>query len=538
MDKQTPTLTRDIDELQQLLRDAHAVIDETATKLKAEQEEGDRLREMLRLHLQKRFGPSSEKWNQDQLQIFNEAEAELESEGKSDEASEEVEITAESAPPKKVRKKGRRPLPEWLERREVVHDLAAEEKICPNDGSHVLRRIGEETSEQLEYIPATLQVIRNVRPKYACPECEDGVRIAQVPPQPIPKSMASPSLLAHIVVSKYCDALPLYRQSGIFGRADIDMSRTTMATWMMKLGEHVQPIINLMRDELLSGDIAHCDETRVQVLKENGKKAQSQSYMWVQRNGSSEHPVILFDYDPTRGGDVPKNLFEGFSGWLHVDGYGGYDPLFRENGKIIRVGCMAHCRRKFDEAIKAQSRGKKKSAKQKKGATKAHQGFAFIRKLYKIEKDVRGQSAEMREAARQELAVPILADLKAWLGKTKSQVPPRSLTGQAIAYMLSQWASLDRYVEDGRLEIDNNRVENAIRPFVIGRRNWLFSDTVRGAEASANLYSIVETAKANGIEPYRYLCHLLTELSKAESVGEIERLLPTTWKPPEEGCTS
>ncbi len=417
MDKRTPTFPHDVDELQHLLLESLAANEtlrasttEIENKLKAEQEEGDRLREMLRLHLQKRFGPSSENWSQDQLLIFNEAEAEPESEEEGDEASEEVEIHVETVPPKKALKKGRRPLPEWLERRDVVHDLSAEEKVCPNDG-HSLKRIGEETSEQLEYIPATVRVVRTVRPKYACPECEDGVRIAQVPPQAIPKSMATPSLLSHIVVSKYCDALPLYRQSGIFKRADIDISRTTMANWMMKLGEHVQPIINLMREELLSGDIAHCDETRVQVLKENGKKAQSQSYMWVQRSASSENPVILFDYDPTRGGDVPKKLFEGFSGWLHVDGYAGYDPLFTGNEKILRVGCLAHCRRKFDEAIKAQSRVKKKSAKQKKGVTKAYQGFAFIRKLYKIEKDVRGQSAETRRAARQELAIPILGDL-------------------------------------------------------------------------------------------------------------------------------
>jgi len=558
MDKQTQTLPTDVDELQRMLRESIALNESLATatsaketdllsalsdarnNLREEQKEGDRLREMLRLYLQKRFGPSSEKWSEDQLQIFNEAEADLDPEDAGEEVEEVGSASEDSSvptKPKTPRKKGRRPLPDWLERRDVIHDLSADEKICPNDGQE-LTRIGEETSEQLEYVPATLQVIRNVRPKYACSKCEDGVRIAEVPPQAIPKSMASPSLLANIAVSKYCDALPLYRQAGILERADISISRTTMANWMMKIGEHVQPIINLLRDELLAGDVVHCDETRVQVLKENGKTAQSQSYMWAQRSGEAKSPVILFDYDPSRGGDVPKKLFEGFSGWLHVDGYAGYNALFDENRKIIRVGCMAHCRRKFDESIKAQSGGKKKSPKQKKGATKSHQGFAFIRKLYKIEKDVRGQSPEVRKAARQKLAVPILTELKAWLDKTKSQVPPRSLTGQAIGYMLGQWESLVRYVDDGRLEIDNNKVENAIRPFVVGRRNWLFSDTVRGAESSANLYSIIETAKANGLEPYRYLCHLLTELSKAKSVEEMEALMPTRWKPSEEECGS
>ena len=534
MAEQTPSLPKDIHELQQLLRDAHTVIDETMSKLDTEKEENERLREMLRLYIQKRFGPSSEKWNQDQLQIFNEAEAESDPEDGNVESPEKAESGEKSAPSseKKSRRKGRRPLPDWLDRRDVIHDLPESEKICPHDG-HALKRIGEETSEQLEFIPATLQVIRNVRPKYACPKCEDGVRIANVPPQPIPKSMASPSLLAQIVVSKYCDALPLYRQSNIFERADIDLSRTTMANWMIKIGERVQPIMNLLRDDLLSQDIAHCDETRVQVLKEAGKTAQSQSYIWAQRGGSVEHPVILFDYDPSRGGEVPERLFEGFEGYLHLDGYSGYDSLLASNPKIIRVGCMAHCRRKFEESVKAQPGGKKKSSKQKKGATKAHQGAGFIKKLYQIEREVRDQSAEVRKAVRQERSIPILNEMKTWLDVTKVQVPPKSLTGRAIGYALNQWDSLCRYVGDGRLEIDNNRIENAIRPFVIGRKNWLFSDTVRGAEASANLYSLVETAKANGLEPYQYLCHLLTELPKAETVEEIEQLIPTRWRPPE-----
>lgn len=528
MATETQNLPNDVEELKQLLVDARR-------ELEAEQAETKRLRERLQLYLQKRFGPSSEKWDRDQFQIFNEAEdladptldeaEEPESESE-DAAAPEAEG---KAAPKPRRPRGRRPLPEWLPRRDVIHDLSPEEKICPHDGEE-LKRIGEVVSEQLEYVPAKIQVIRNVRIQYACPGCEECVRLAPLPAQPIPKSMASVGLLVQIAVSKYCDSLPLYRQARIFERIGIDLSRTTMANWMIRVGELVQPVINLLRDEMLATDHLQCDETRCQVLKEAGRAAETQSYFWAQRTGSYEQPIVLFDYDPSRGSQVPKRLLEGFEGYLQVDGYSGYDAVIAENPGIIRVGCMAHARRKFDEALKAQTGGKK-SAKEKRGKTKAHQGLAFTQKLYRIEKRVRGESPEVRKAAREAEAVPILVEMKAWLDAAKEQVPPRSLTGQAIAYALGQWDSLCRYVEDGRLEIDNNRIENTIRPFVLGRKNWLFSDTVRGAEASANLYSLIETAKANGLELYPYLCHLLTELPKATTVDEIEALLPTRWRP-------
>jgi transposase len=551
MDTEIQALPENVDDLQRLLRELLATttalrcdvatkdgaLEATLRELASEREENLRLREQVRLYLQKKFGSSSEKLSKDQLQIFNEAELlaepdklEDEEETSADESSADNSATNDPARPR--RKKGRRPLPQSLPRRDVVHDLAPEEKICPHDG-HELRRIGEEVSEQLEYIPGTVEVIRNIRPKYACPSCEECVRIGPLPPQPIPKSMAAPGLLAQIAVAKYCDALPLYRQSNIFERVGIDLSRTTMANWMIQLGDLVQPVINLLRDELLDGDLVQCDETSCQVLKEPGKSAQTLSYLWAQRGGSSETPIILFDYDRSRSSEVPKRLLEEFKGFLQTDGYKGYDAVVAEShGLIIRVGCMAHVRRKFDEAIKAQSGGKK-SQKEKRGATKAHQGFAFVQKLYRIETKIRGQSAEVRRSVRQAEAIPILEEMKEWLDETKQQVPPRSLTGMAISYTLHLWESLKQYVKDGRLEIDNNAVENAIRPFVLGRKNWLFADTVRGAEASANLYSLIETAKANRLEPYRYLRHLFAELPKADTVERIEQLLPTRWKPQE-----
>ncbi len=516
---ETLKLPSDVDGLQRMLLDVAATKEELEAELAAQQAEIENLREQIRLLLHKRFGPSSEKLSREQLQLFNEAEGLVEKEqGESSEPT--VPVSAHTRV-----KAGRRPLPASLPRVEVIHDIPEEQKMCPHDG-HELKRIGEETSEQLSLIPARMQVILHIRPKYACPKCEDGVKIAPLPAQPVPKSMASPSLLAHIAISKYNDALPLYRQSKIFERIGIDLSRTTMASWMIKVGDLIQPVINLLHDELIDGPIIQSDETRCQVLKENGRKPQSQSYLWAQRGGSASRPVILFDYDPSRGGEVPMRLLEGFSGYLQTDGYKGYDPLCQENEKIRRAGCFAHARRKFSEAVKAQM-GKKSKSDGSKKLSKAHQGLSYIKRLYEIEGEIRGCSPEERKEARETRAQPILDDMKKWLARSKGQVPPKSLTGRALTYLSEQWERLNRYLEDGRLEIDNNAVENAIRPFVIGRKNWLFSDTVEGANASANIYSLIETAKANRLDPYRYLCHLLTVLPKAKTVEEIESLMPT-----------
>ncbi len=479
------------------------------------------LREQIRLLMHKRFGASSEKLSPEQLRLFLE----------SDESMETEEVETENTVSVKEHRRGkcgRRPLPAALPRIEVIHDLSDEEKICPNDGE-TLKKIGEETSEQLSYIPATMRVLRHVRLKYACPRCEDGVKIAPLPPQAIPRSMAAPSLLAHVTVSKYADALPLYRQSKMLERIGIDLPRATLANWMIAAGELVQPLINLLRDDLLSGPVIQCDETRCQVLKEPGKRAQSQSYLWAERGGTAENPVILFDYDPSRSGEVPKRLLAGYVGYLQTDGYKGYDAVCAENEGIRRAGCMAHARRKFDEAFKVQLsvKGKKgKSRSKRRQESKANQGLGYIRKLYDIERHARGMSAEERKEIRQARAQPILDELKQWMQATKDLVAPRSLTGRALMYLSHRWKYLIRYLEDGRLEIDNNLVENAIRPFCLGRRNWLFNDTVRGAEAGANLYSLIETAKAQGFEPFQYLCYVFRELPRATSVEEIECLLP------------
>lgn len=527
-----PTLPDDPEQLKTLVMEiaaSHTTLEEAVsekeTMLEEQEIEISYLREQLRLLRHQRYGSSSEKLSDEQLLLM------LESEGIKDRAA--VPEIAETVAVKEHQriKRGRKPIPADLPRIEVLHDVSPEEKVCPHDG-HALKRIGEEKSEQLSYTPAQMRVLLHIRPKYACPVCEEGVKIAPPPPQAIPKSMATPSLLAHVAVSKYADSLPLYRQEKMFARIGVDLPRSTLSGWMIRSGELIQVFINLLRDELLGGPIVQCDETRCQVLKEPGKRAESQSYLWAQRGGQPGSPVILFDYDPSRGGDVPKRLLAGYEGYLQVDGYKGYDAFCAENQAVCRVGCWAHARRKFDEAYKAQRGLKGRKGKPRREQLKksnANQGLDWIRKLYEIERDARGLSARERQEIREARSQPILDAIKEWLPKAKAQVPPKSLTGVALGYVSGHWKHLTRFMEDGRLEIDNNLVENAIRPFALGRRNWLFSDTVQGAEAGANLYSLIETAKANGIEPYKYLCLVFRDLPKANCVEDYERLLPSRW---------
>lgn len=336
-----------------------------------------------------------------------------------------------------------------------------------------------------------------------------------MPAQPIPKSQVSPGLLAYIIVCKFVDALPLYRQEKIFHRLGIEISRVNLANWVIQAGRLVQPLINLIRDRILEYDIVGMDETTVQVLKEPGKSPQSKSYIWVQRGGPPDGPLILYDYDPSRSQSVPSRLLAGYRGYLQTDGYAGYNPVGAQPA-ITQVGCFAHARRKFHEATKGQI-GKHKS-------TVAWQGMKFIQSLYEIERQYKEAKPEIRYEARHEQASPIIKEMREWLDEVLPQLPPTTLTGKALNYLHSQWPKLIRYLDDGRLRIDNNLVENAIRPFVLGRKNWMFSDTVRGVHAGANLYSLIETAKANGLEPYQYLRRVFETLPAARSVEEIEAL--------------
>ena len=513
-------IPEDVESLHDLVRELGATIEAKDSTIDEYAREIEQLREYVRLLKSQRFGSSSERVHHDQLGLFNEAEQLLDAAPEADLEEETVSVPAHTRA-----KRGRRPLPSWMERVEILHDLPEEQKRCAYDGTPLVE-ISRERSEQLEFIPATARVLVHVRPKYACPCCKTGVKIALLPPQPIPKSLASPSLLAFVAVSKFADALPLYRLEGILGRIGVDLSRATLAFWMIRCGELVQPLINLMRERLLDHDFIQCDESRFQVLHEPGKSAESQSYIWVQRGTPDDHPLILYEYDPTRSAEVPKRLFAGFKGVAQTDGYAGYGYLDEQPG-IVHVACWAHARRKFMDALKGVGKNRKKDATPSKKQTVAEAGLRFIQDLYKIERSVAEATVEERLRVRQEKSVPLVEKLRAWLDASIPTVLPKSLTGIALGYLDGQWKKLAAIFEYGHVPLDTNLVENAIRPFAVGRKNWLFADTVRGAEASANLYSLIETAKANGIEPWAYLHRVFRDLPSAVTIDDVERLLPS-----------
>ncbi len=331
-------LPTSIEELRELVLQQRNVIADQGSQLDQKQstiEEQSELitfyREWKRLIDSQRFGSRSEKLSPDQGHLFNEAETLAESE--LDDEGDDIAVPAHTR-----KKRGRRPLPDFLPVQEILHDLSDEEKICAHDANHKLVEIGRESSDQLKFIPATIEILRHIRPKYACPTCKEGVKIAPMPKLPIPKSLATPSLLAHVATSKYVDGLPLYRQEKIFQRLGIDVSRATLASWMVKMGDLVEPLMDRIREEIRSHSFVQCDETPFQVLKEPGKRAQSQSYLWVLRGGEQNHPLIYYEYDRSRSGEVPKRLLRGFQGFLQTDGYEGYAAIGKEPG-IFHVGC-------------------------------------------------------------------------------------------------------------------------------------------------------------------------------------------------------
>ena len=484
------------------------------------------LEEQLRLASAGRFAPKSEKFTSlDQLNLFNEAEVTAQD---NDDAVEPAAVTV----PGHTRERGKRkPIDAKLPRVRIEHDIPEAHKTCPCGCQ--LTRIGEVTSEQFDIVPATARVLQHVRFKYACRTCEgtshDGkaVTTAPLPAQPIPKSNASPGLLAYIATAKYQDGIPLYRLEGILARSRIEVARATSANWMIKLGALVTPLFNLLNDTQLAYDVLQMDETGVQVLKEAGRAADAKSYMWVRRSNEPGKPIVLFDYVPSRSGAVPQRLLDDYKGYLQTDGYAGYDKTGARDG-VKHVGCLAHARRKFFDAVKAQH---KVGASGEKGL--APQALLLIRKLYGIEKAAREAklSPEKRHALRNDQARPIWNELRAWLDRNLGLAPPHSLTGKAVNYLASEWPRLIRVLDDGRIEVDNNLCENAIRPFVMGRKAWLFADTPRGADASAKLYSLIETAKACGLEPITYLRHIFAGLPQAVTLADVEALLPWTLAP-------
>jgi len=469
-----------------------------------------KLEEERRLDRARRFGASSEVGDH-QYRLFDEAETHADTNSDSGDAAESDDDTVTIAEHTKRRGK-RKPLPASLPR--VVVNHTPDNTTC--GCGHEMTMIGEKVSEQLDVIPAQAYVIEHHRPTLSCSHCDESIKTVPMPPQPIPKSIASPGLLAHVAVAKYSDGLPLYRQTKQFYRGGIDLPRNTLANHMLRVGELVQPLVDALHAHVLGGDIIQMDETTVQVLKEPSKPAQSKSYMWVMKGGPPDRRAVLYDYATSRSKEVPDKLLAGFAGYLQTDGYAGYNQVLAREG-LIGFGCWAHARRKFVDAQKALPK-----AKQNKGS-KVQQALAWIGKLYQIERAISKLPPEERQQRRQKDSAAVLAQFKTWLDK--QSVPPKSLLGKAIAYTLSQWPRLVIYLDDERLNIDNNGVENAIRPFAVGRKNWLFADSQSGAVASANLYSLLETVRANEFNDYAYLKHVLTELPALKGQA-VDQLLP------------
>jgi transposase len=507
-------LPDDIEALKALVLQGEIERQAQAECLAKQQQRIELLHEQIRLLTHKRFGASSEKSDQ-QAELFNEPEAAEET------AAKAVEAATETVTYQCRKRSGRKPLPEDLPRVRIEHDLAEADKVCACGCA--LTAIGEDTSEQLDIIPATVRVLVHARKKYACKGCEAMVRTAPLPAQPIPKSNASPGLLAYIATAKYQDALPLHRQEHIFRRIGVDLPRNTLAHWILRCGELIAPITAALNRQLLQGAIIQCDETPVQVLKEPDKPPTSHSYMWVRVGGDRHRPIVLYDYAPSRAGAVADRLLEGFSGHLQTDDYAGYHAVGSRHS-VRHLGCWAHARRKFVEAQKANTG---KSDHPKPGRTsKADMALNYIGKLYAVEREAKEATAHERQQLREQNSKPVLDQLRQWLDKTLHTTVPKGLLGKALGYLDRNWDKLVVYLDDGGLAIDNNRAENAIRPFVIGRKNWLFSDTPRGAHASAALYGLIETAKANGLEPYGYLREIFTKLPTATTYEAIAELLP------------
>lgn len=394
-----------------------------------------------------------------------------------------------------------------------MHEVSESERTCPCGTAMVV--IGEDVSEQLDIVPIQVRVLRHVRKRYGCPGGTHAPVLAPLPAQPLPKSNASVNFLAMLLVAKFLDGLSLTRFEHVLARHGALVPRQTLARWVIGAAV-LQPLHNLLRDILLDGALIHMDETVVQVLKEPGKAPTSNSYMWVQTGGPPERPVVLYDYDPSRSSEVPSRLLEGFRGYLMTDGYDGYSAVAR-GPHVEHLVCWAHVRRRFVEAARVQPKGKR---------GKADEAIELIGRLYGVERSWRDGDDAQRWQARQRHSVPLLAELRAWLDATLPTVPGKNKLGEALNYLHKYWTKLERYTERGDLPIDNNRCENAIRPFVIGRKGWLFADTPAGAHASAVIYSLVQTAKANGVEPYQWLCRVLRDLPAASTVEQTEALLP------------
>ncbi len=507
MSSDLPALPESHQELVDLVHRQASEIEQLSAKLRW-------FEEQFHLARHKQFGASSERTVKAQGYLFNEAEVVAES-GPAEEELHQT-ITYERKKP------GRKPIPKDLPIERIEYRLPEDEQVCDGCGGR-LHEMSTELRHEVKLVPAQVKIVQHARFVYGCRSCEKNgievpIKTAPAPRPVIEKGLASPSAAAYVMTMKFVEGVPLYRQEQHYARLGIELSRGVLSNWMLKGSEWLELIYGRLKQKLLEQEILHADETTLQVLKEPGRAAETKSFMWLYRTGCIGPPIVLFEYQPTREGEHPRRFLEGFRGYLHVDGYPGY----RDIPGVTLAGCWSHLRRKFDEAIKGLP------PKHRASGTKVREALEQINRLFMIERELAKLSPEERLKARDVRSRPIVEGFRRWLDDIGLMVLPKGLFGEAVGYGVKQWPKLVRFLEDGRVELSNNLAERSIKPFVIGRKNWLFANTPRGAKASAVIYSIVETAKENRLDPYAYLSHLFEKLPNLESRGneDLDPLLP------------
>jgi transposase len=496
-------------------------LETTRAELTKERARSEHYRRQLAEALRRIFGRRSEKLDPAQLALsFGNLADAVHAAGEALRDSEEPAPTApddeEPPPPARRRARKRRPGVRWIDprlprlRRET---LPPEEERCCKDCGAAKQRIGEEVSEELDFVPAHLVVIEHVRIKMACRACEANITVAPAPVRPIPRSKAGAGLLSHVLVAKYADHLPLYRQERMLARAGIEIARSTLCDWVGGVAELVRPLVSVIRADVLASGYVRADETPIRVNRGKKKGRTDQCYLWSYLGGGQ----VVFDFTTTRARDGPNRFLEDFQGYLQCDGYTGYDEVAAREG-VVRLGCMAHVRRPFYEAFEADPAG-------------ASVALGLIQRLYAVEREARDDNLEPHEVVvlRQERSVPIFEQLDALMPELGRRSLPQSALGKAVSYYRSQRSTLDVYLRDGHLGIDNNPVENAIRAVALGRKNWLFAGSPAGGHRAAAMYTLIRSAQLVGLDPLAYLSDVIGRLATTP-MSRVPELTPLRWK--------